>query len=870
MEDAPIIRRRLLLTALESGGANAKILALLRKWAKEGRPYKGHVFQPEEVENAIKAISTKSEAACTSSAENVPTPSRAPSHGNSSSQISASKNPKSTEGCASFVANRCVMVNSRGSRPKEVLEAAAVIARSLAEGPHRDKIATVGSNRELILTSLYEAGSGHELGRVLHSDFQIIVGESKVGVHKDIIKAMSGVVGARSAGLANETDAGIDGSQFGFGAVVAAVEFAYRGACKVPIGDLLNLCLFATSLQCSELVDAVENSLSSLPVVRSLVVLASVDIAAVEDQSAMSALLSRNVWNAMLQSSAKTFTGVAEVLNKTVTLGPTVATRSDDRVVQCWAFVSALHDALSQLSTEAMERLRGWICSEKYPLRAAVEKFMIEAIRSAGISAAAGVQTADLTFMCKRHFKAWLPEELILKIVREVAQRDGFVRHVAGPNGLVSSQPHRWLQWTFSGGPCLEVMWSMYDLVKGLIEESLTPVNSSDATGDTIAGTEPQNTTAEEGKRVTLGLPQMLVTSFGGAFIEEIYQNPMSANSWDVLQQGLDQHLPVAEKSLEVLVRHVGRGKALPPGLPPKMMSLVLSERLLGASASAVRVSGPPSIAGVFERSHGSKIEFKRKASEEGGPELVLRRVLRSSGRDAISIVWPGIPNEDCRRATAEWKIQQTDDDERFDCPLAVALTPEEDPCKIDVYWWMCVTKGRSKGQFQQDRSIEIQLESVNNDEGRACQDVLIAWVRAGGCLKELEEHLQSKAASGPVLLMCSEARKVLAASEPTDEAPPEQTNEDQHDEHTCQPEVSGTNPTLPEVSTIEEEVEENWRTAVIGFKPFVDELVEMLSAIRDSKSEEDLRRHLKRKRDLEETESYVKAIRRLEEFRET
>lgn len=414
-------------------------------------------------------------------------------------------------------------------------------------------------------------------------------------------------------------------------------------------------------------------------------------------------------------------------------------------------------------------------------------------------------------------------------------------------------------------------MMNIHNLVKNLIEEAMPAVHtSSDSVEDSIGSVEPQDVGTEY-RAVMLSMSGMLARNFGAAFVEETYQNPLavtaetpSSNSWEVLQQGLDEGLLVTEEALRLLVRHVRRGKTLPPGLPPKMMGIVLRETLVGASASAVRVSGPPSIAGVFERSRGSQFEFRRKSSE--GPELALRRVVRSSGRDAISIVWPGIPSEDCRRATAEWKIQIADEDERFDCPLAVALTANQDPCDINVSWWFCATTGKFRGQFRHDDSIEVQLESVHDDDAIVCQEVLIAWVQGGGSLDDLIADLKANAASGPVLLMCHEAARSLTPAKAAEEVQRTPQLEDES-KPACQVEVSDASSSLTEMQTSgKEDIHGNWKEAVADFKVFADELVQLISAICSSQGENDIRQHLKRKRDLEDSDAYVKAIRRLEE----
>ncbi|CAE8672961.1 unnamed protein product, partial [Polarella glacialis] len=184
----------------------------------------------------------------------------------------------------------------------------------------------------------------------------------------------------------------------------------------------------------------------------------------------------------------------------------------------CWKFVQEVHDCLSELPAAAVGRLRSWVGKDDDELAPAVERFMLAAIRAASSTAAAiGGDLTNLRWICRRHFKLLLPEPMICRIVTVAVAADSFIDS--------AGQTRHWLQWAYSGGPNLSVLWEVYVLLRRLAAESAAATAEAAA-----AGLLPPEVSA-----LPRGLPETVERSFALAFVDEVYRDPASAANWEAL-----------------------------------------------------------------------------------------------------------------------------------------------------------------------------------------------------------------------------------------------------------------------------------------------------------------------------------------------
>ncbi|CAE8613217.1 unnamed protein product [Polarella glacialis] len=236
-------RTRLLVTALEKGGGGASggCANLLRKWAREGRPYRGQVFQLQEVEDAIRAVAAQLVAAngTAVAAETLKAKQEAAAQG-AASQEAGEKSLGDVTMPSGNDEERVVTVRARDWPCKEVLDSAVNVACSL--GPLRRELAAEDRARAEMLKSLYAPGlvNGCSAGHAKHADVQVKSRrDASVGAHRDILSAVSEVLKCKfNSSFADATSTCIDATMFEMPIVRAAVEFAYLGRCQLPLGDL--------------------------------------------------------------------------------------------------------------------------------------------------------------------------------------------------------------------------------------------------------------------------------------------------------------------------------------------------------------------------------------------------------------------------------------------------------------------------------------------------------------------------------------------------------------------------------------------------------------------------------------------------------
>eukprot|EP00931_Biecheleriopsis_adriatica_P122330 TRINITY_DN9731_c0_g1_i1.p1 TRINITY_DN9731_c0_g1~~TRINITY_DN9731_c0_g1_i1.p1 ORF type:complete len:773 (-),score=192.17 TRINITY_DN9731_c0_g1_i1:36-2354(-) len=746
--------------------------------------------------------------------------------------------------------SRTVSLRAKGWPTQELLHGAVAVASSL--GPLQNDLAQ-GQARAALLRGLYdaEAARGELVGHAKHPNVQVSTGNPsvKLGAHKAILREVSDVLRCKfssSFGDADETI--VDASLFSSEVVHAAIEFAYLGRCQLPLSSLGALVGLADFWQFHMLADAAERCWMSLPIVCGLEVLASLD----ETDNVPGKLV-----DALVKSLAANFTRVAELLGT----DQNGQVADIQHVTTCWRFVCEMDDWLAQLQEDSMERLRKWVALPDDDLHEAAERFMIATVKASSKSVSSessqplvsyvdatgnrSLAKSDAVFrrLCKRRFKAWLPDDILSRVITKLLQEEGLV------DAAKAVKP--WLQWAHSGGPNFPALFNVY-----LELRRFAKMKFDEATAAAAAGLAPEAPSSQ-------GLPEIIERGFALGFVEEAFHDGSVASAsqmrsfWErLLQHGIDEQLPAVEQALQLLSRQVLRSQNLPPGLPPKVALQVLTGALDTAPAAAVRVAGSEALEGVYERQAGGA--FVRHFQ---GSRLELKRVARTAGRDAVNIVWKGLPLEDCRRARAEWRIQELNTDE-LDLPLAIALTASEDPCNLGVRWWCSDARGR----FRESATLHVRLECLQKAEVEACEAALVTWARTGGSLKELQEAAYKEHPEEVALhRLCKAAAASLGEKEcpppaaSPDAAAPSQSCSQQAEEQT----VQEAEPQRMEEDDVE------WQQASAAFDSVADELCELILAVRAASGAEEKRRLLAKKRRLETGPEFTAAVRRLEEPRQ-
>mmetsp|Transcript_74080 Transcript_74080/g.130969 ORF Transcript_74080/g.130969 Transcript_74080/m.130969 type:complete len:822 (-) Transcript_74080:38-2503(-) len=797
-------RQMALQAAIEKGGSSCA--SLLRRWAKERRPYRGQVFEVEEVEEAVAAAeATAAQSQSSSAAE-------------SSGKATATPN----------AFGQTVLIQAKGWPTPELLEGAVSTAGAL--GPLGKEL-TKDSARLALLRGLYEPGNADSKspcwGKAKHPDLQVVAGSSstRISAHKAMLSAVSKMLHCKfcgSFGDAGETE--IDASDFKEVAVRAAVEFIYTGKARLAVADVGSLCCLADFWECPLLADAVERCWKSLPIVYALEVLASLD----QDAHVPAAML-----GALQRSLEANFSGIADLLNRhQAGLG---VLPSSEQVANCWRFVQELLVLLERLEPDAMERLRKWL-SDEGELQSATESFMMAVVK-----AAAQRGNDELKRISKRRFKAWLPEAMLSRIIAQliIGKREGDSTDIRFCDA--AGQPQRWLQWTHWGGPTLEAVFEAYLQLLGFARQAEAASDAAAAAGLTPA--------AEAGAVDKFPLP--LHSGFAVALVDEAFRDHRTNSVWEMIERrSHEETLPAVEEAMQVLARHTLQSRKLPQGVPLKVVLRVMNEAVSRSPASAVQINGPGSLAGVYEQK-GSDT-FVRAAAP-----LVLRRVVRTTGREAINIVWKGIPSEDFRKSLADWKVQQPEDDEHLDVPLAVALSASQDPCDLGGNWWLRA----SSGKFQQDASFQIRLHSIREAEAMACRTALAAWASTGGSLLGLEEAARKESPKEVALpMLCQAAVRDMAPPvlSATDAPQGESTKAVEKQSE------ADVNAKAADEKIQTEEDDIGWQEAAKTFDAVAEELCRVLKEAQKASADE-RRRLLQKKRRIESAPDFVAAVRRLE-----
>eukprot|EP00747_Dinoflagellata_sp_TGD_P163992 gnl/TRDRNA2_/TRDRNA2_183322_c0_seq1.p1 gnl/TRDRNA2_/TRDRNA2_183322_c0~~gnl/TRDRNA2_/TRDRNA2_183322_c0_seq1.p1 ORF type:complete len:817 (+),score=144.13 gnl/TRDRNA2_/TRDRNA2_183322_c0_seq1:57-2507(+) len=710
-------------TALRFGG-------VLRKWAAEGRPYRGRAFTLDEVEAALAAFAKE--------------------QGGKSQNQDAAKAAEATKACHSVDAadapgeeRRLVWVRAAGAwalgpgvadgqprapwPPSTLLDAAAQIARSL--GPVPDSKASAGS---ALLSGLFNLTRKSAADGAKCDATVVAAGGISVSAHRALLATASAYFESRFSGRYGDEGGQVDASAFAAPVVRAAVEFAYLGACRVTVADLDALAALADMWQYDLLIEAVCKRVAELPAVFCLQVLAEWDeLAASPD--CLRATLARNVAG-RLEAAAGALAPLPSppILDPRKPDAAPIVEPLPPCVAAGWRFVHQLHRGVAEMSPEALAKVRIILTNETQDGRdivGALENFLVMALRAVRYAS-----PSDLEALSSAQFKAFLPDTVLCTVVARLCKEVG----LADETGNL----HAWVQWAPASMKRFEVLWSMYDLLRKTKPKEPDPgVTAADALLRPDEG-EAAAAAPEDEPRHGRPLPELMESSFAMAFADALQHDRKAPSQWGQLLVVPSGTWTAVDESLVHAARMVRRSRSLPKRAPTSVVLRILCEATRSLPPAAVRISGPASIAGVYERSAEAGLFVLRGSCEltpeDGKPggssaPLVLRRTVRAQNKN-VCMAWTGVAMSLLQAARAEWKVQLPSDDPEVDTPLALALDEAEDPSKLLAPWWI---RGKG-GKFKPEPTIQISKESASQAEVAPVVDAVATWVADGGSLPAL------------------------------------------------------------------------------------------------------------------------------------
>ncbi|CAJ1451149.1 unnamed protein product [Effrenium voratum] len=400
-------KAQLLQTVLKQGGA--KSAAALRRWAREGRPYRGLVFTLEEVEAAI-AAEVKPELTAAK-----PAPSTQPSapepEGVRAAQAEDGKG--ATAGLTATL--RCE------PWPPDFLPTSVAAALRVVGDAGVGHSTITSSTCTDLLKSLYEGPKGAR-----YPDLVLAVGPAvRIGAHKAILSGWSNFFQAKFASAFGDAgEAVLDLTSQSPDVVRAMVELMYLGRCEVLPAHLPELVVLADFWQAPLLAEAARKYWHMLPIVHQLEVLSNLD----ENSAVPQAMV-----GALVDSLSGSFNNATQHLQR----GTASA---------CWRLLGELHTWLQHTPSVPLGNLRGWLSLEEDELSIAVERFVLAAIKAAD-------ELTKQQLLSRRSLKTWLPEPMLRRIVQQLATLGAF------NEGQVAF----WVSWTLSGGLSCEMLLDLYE-----------------------------------------------------------------------------------------------------------------------------------------------------------------------------------------------------------------------------------------------------------------------------------------------------------------------------------------------------------------------------------------------------------------------
>eukprot|EP00929_Paragymnodinium_shiwhaense_P074968 TRINITY_DN38338_c0_g2_i1.p1 TRINITY_DN38338_c0_g2~~TRINITY_DN38338_c0_g2_i1.p1 ORF type:complete len:1148 (-),score=315.59 TRINITY_DN38338_c0_g2_i1:75-3518(-) len=786
-----------LLKALKaSGGGTAENASrfgmLLRRWAKEGRPYRGKVFAVDDVDAALGALGVvpidesqggPGSGATAATVASAATPARTPSapskpprktpsqeeakpkplpppdsqgpgRTSGSSQRSIVPVATTVEAFEKVVAEsppipagkRAAIRSGDAWPPPRLQDAALKTAKSLGPlPPHIEEQASArladGRAPPALASIMRALHSDIRKSQLLHdhphptipaaddSRFCLQAAEQrKVACDRALLAATSPVLRKRGA---DEEGQLVDASTFRADIVQAAVRFLYFGASDIGQADVGLLFALAENWHFSELMMGMYKYVGTLSAVQCWQMLADPDILCPGKFN--EALVHRLSMGLMAATDA-----IASGLKVQLPKQPK-EWESKEQVEKYW---QKWNEVTEQRSSRSMP---GWHFA----------RCLAEAVQSASEDA-----VDDFT-------RAWVKDEfsgdgdagpLLMPLEafsiaalsgasKAQAELLGGLRSLL-PDGsttrILSQLKLRpglsddignlrpWVSWAADGRRSFRQLWQCYQELRTLVPsdgEALPTVDGTTVTS-LLLGNEH--------------LSWVVETSFATAFLRSLERDEGAPALLEVLlRQG--QPWPAISEALSVMARLLkGRSDGL-GRLPARGVLAVLEEATQPLPTTTVRVSGPANIAGVYtavdalasvggsEAKRKTHRRFVRKSDLDASLSIELLRLPRGRyGSDAnIAVNWPGIPLALLRDVGAEWKFQRKGADDEADLPLALSLDEAQDPVEVKQQWW---TLTRKLKVFDKCGDLTLSREAVAVDELKPLVAATHAWaVRAGG-----------------------------------------------------------------------------------------------------------------------------------------
>lgn len=391
---------RILQQVLSQGGPTCA--TTLRRWAKEGRSYRGETFSLQEVEAAITAFE----------ALRAEKPKQAPEADVEPPIQPTTAEKEQSEGSLGLR----VTLKSKSWPSSHALEAAKEVVKSLGRCGEDLKVDTG------VLRSLFES---HTRG-ACWPDVFLVCGRVRVGAHKAVLASFSDVLQIKFHGAFSDASDKILKVTQSLDVIRAVVEFLYTGHCDVDIASLGELVVLADFWQSDILLEAASQSWYKLPIVHQFEVLSSLD-----EES----LVPRAMVGALVDSLGQSFGHASQRFPHD----------------HCWKLLRELHEWLARMPETAVARLRHWLSMEEDELPKTLERFFIQGIKAASLPS----QEEELRqLLRKRNLKTWLPEAMQRRIVSQLSEGEKLFEE--------SGQVAFWFTWACSGGLRCQVLLDVF------------------------------------------------------------------------------------------------------------------------------------------------------------------------------------------------------------------------------------------------------------------------------------------------------------------------------------------------------------------------------------------------------------------------
>lgn len=704
---------RFLLNAVQSSGSVAaapKFFVLLKKWAKEGRPYKGRIFSIADVEAAMKAFMVQHKSSGTPQVLN-----RAYSE-----TASRQESSEATE--------RQVTLQARSPWPtKELADAAAKMVADLNAVAGMRGSSAVSNGR--LLKSFYD----HAEKPLPEGGGDVSIeacGEAPLRAHSAALAAVSHVLACKFDGRFGAAGGNVNARDFRPEIVRIALQFVYGGSCMASEHDLGELFALADFWALQILKDAVFDHVSAMRPIPALASLATFDVKAISPPELGEKIAARAA-DAFQLAAGKLTRAPREPMPQQAALGKNFKKAEEEwaqkmmldrslwstKVAPVWQFARELKDAISSWSPEDCTRVRSmWIESEGSVLGKALEEFFRKTLLT-------GAREQVELIMNLRELL--LPHSLSLKVARCLVDDPGFVDE--------TGQLHAWMDWVMDKRLSFQKQWVFYCTIRNAHSQKAARMLGATEDPTTAGLPEAPADSAPSASR----LPEIVEKTFAMAFSVSLSCGE-SANRWAGLLEHNAGTSEALDESVRLVAHFITRSRGALGNLTPKGVLRVLEYAIRDLPTAAVSLKGPDflkDILGVYTTGDApSSGSFRRMNTAESLRSLVLRRVQRAaSGIDfstessTLAMDWTGVPSNVLRAARFEWKIQRAEDS-MDDVPLAVALDPAKDPTQICSPWYIYVAKTR---KFHECSALRVSNEVFSQDGASPVCAALVTWAHS-------------------------------------------------------------------------------------------------------------------------------------------